>query len=156
MTSDSMEKNSKILLVLGACTTLILLYIDIYLAGIACVLFIAILMSVLIMQDTRGIPDITVSFREDAKAVLLTNKGNARAVKIHAALVPLNREFDIPFLEEEATHEILLDNMVEDIKIAITFENEAGRSFSRSLRLSALEEEPDLLKPVFPIFKWKK
>ncbi len=45
--------------------------------------------------------------------------------------------------------------MVEEIKIIITFQNENGRQFSRSVKLSALEEEPDLLKPMIPLFKWK-
>jgi hypothetical protein len=108
------------------------------------------------MQDTTGIPEIVTKLRDDAKAVLLTNKGNAKAVKIHAALVPVNIEFDIPVLKEEATHEIPLTTMVEEIKIVITYENEKGRLFSHSARLSALEEEPDLLKPIIPIFKWKK
>lgn len=151
-----MEKNIKILFVLGALITFILLFIDIYLAGIACMIFIAIIMSFLIMQDTRGIPDIAVTLREDAKAVLLTNKGNARAVKIHATLVPVNSEFDIPVLEEEATYEIHLTAMVEEVKIVITYENEQGRLFSLSKYLSAMGEEPDLLKPMIPIFKWKK
>jgi hypothetical protein len=150
-----MEKNSKILLVLGALITIILVFINIYLAGIVCVLFITLLMSLMIMQDTKGIPDIIVSLRDDAKAILLTNKGNARAVKIHATLVPANLEFDVPLLEEDATHEIPLTTMVEEIKIVITYENEQGRVFSKSSHLSALEEEPDLFKPMIPVFKWK-
>jgi hypothetical protein len=150
-----MEKNSKILLVLGALITIILVFINIYLAGIVCVLFITLLMSLMIMQDTKGIPDIIVSLRDDAKAILLTNKGNARAVKIHATLVPANLEFDVPLLEEDATHEIPLTTMVEEIKIVITYENERGRVFSKSSHLSALEEEPDLFKPMIPVFKWK-
>ncbi|MCK9592298.1 MAG: hypothetical protein M0Q91_09865 [Methanoregula sp.] len=151
-----MEKNIKILLVLGAIITIILLFIDFYLAGIVCVIFITLLMSFLIMQDSRDIPHIIVSFSEDVKSILLTNKGNAKAVKIHAALVPLNIEFDIPVLEEESSHEIPLNTMVGKIKIILTYENEKGQSFSRSARLSALNEEPDLLKPEFPLFKWKK
>ena len=141
-----MEKNTKILLGLGAVIIIILFFIDIYLAGIAVLIFSAIIMSLLIMQDTRGIPDIAVSLKEDAKAVLLINKGNAPALKIHATLVPVNTEFDIPELKEEATHEIPLATMVEEIKIVITYQNEQGRLFSLSSRLSALEEESDLFQ----------
>lgn len=151
-----MEKKLIILLITGLLISILLLLIDIYLAGIAFILLIAILMSLLIMQDTADIPDIAVQFRDDAKAILLTNKGNAKAVNIHAALVPLNSEYDIPVLEEDATREIPLSTMAEEIKIVLTFENEQGRKFSRSAHLSALEEDPDPLKPMIPIFKWKK
>ncbi|MCX6683725.1 MAG: hypothetical protein NTZ37_03225 [Methanoregula sp.] len=150
-----MDRNTTILLVLGTGITIILLFVSIYLAGIAAVIFITLLMSLMIMQDTRGIPEITVSLRDDAKAILLTNKGNSNAVKIHATLVPANLEYDIPVLQEDTTHEIPLSTMVEEIKIVITYENEKGRLFSLSSHLSAWEAEPDLLKPMLPIFKWK-
>jgi hypothetical protein len=151
-----MEKNTKILLALGVSITIFLLFIDIYLAGIAGVILITILMSLRIMQDTTGIPEIVATLRDDAKAVILTNTGNARAEKIHAALVPLNIEFDIPLLEAESTYEFSLNAMVEDIKIAITYQNENGRRFSSSSKHSVFGEEPDLLKPMIPIFNWKK
>ena len=151
-----MEKNTKILLALGISITIFLLFIDIYLAGIAGVILITILMSLRIMQDTTGIPEIVATLRDDAKAIILTNTGNARAEKIHVALVPLNIEFDIPLLEAESTYEFSLNAMVEEIKIAITYQNENGRLFSRSSKLSAFGEEPDLLKPMIPIFNWKK
>jgi hypothetical protein len=151
-----MEKNTKILIVLGVLITIVLLFIDIYLAGIVCVIFITILMSLQIMQDTSGIPEIVAKFRDDAKAIILTNAGNARAEKIHVTLVPVNAEFDIPLLEVESTFEFPLNAMFEEIKIVITYKNENGRLFSGSQKLSVFEEEPDLFKPMIPIFKWKK
>jgi hypothetical protein len=150
-----MEKNIKILLVLGALITTITLFIDIYFAAIVGTIFIAFLMSMMIMQDSRGVPDIRASLKGDAKAILMTNKGNAKAVKIHSTLVPLNIEFDIPVLEVESIYEFPLTTMVEEVKIIITFQNEEEQRFSRSAKLSALEEEPDLLKPMIPLFKWK-
>jgi hypothetical protein len=151
-----MERNMAILLVLGSLITLILLFVNIYLAGIVVILVITLLMSMMIMHDTLGHPDIAVHLRDDAKAIELTNKGNARAVEIHGALVPMNTEFDIPFLDADAVYEFSLPSMVEEIKVAITFKNEEGNLFSKTANLSALEEEPDLLKPMIPIFKWKK
>ncbi|HUT38494.1 MAG TPA: hypothetical protein VMW77_04230, partial [Methanoregula sp.] len=100
-----MDKNTTILLVLGAFIILILLFINIYLAGISCIILIIILMTFKIMQDSTGIPEIVVNLRDDAKAIILTNKGNARAEKIHVALVPVNIEFDISSLEVESTYE---------------------------------------------------
>jgi hypothetical protein len=151
-----MEKNTKILLVLGILITIALLFYDIYLAGIVGVIFIAIVMSLLIMQDTTGIPEIEAKLRDDAKAIIFTNAGNARAEKIHVALVPVNSEFDIASLEVDSSYEFSLNAMVENIKFTITYQNENGRSFSRSSKLSVFDEEPDLLKPMFPTFKWKK
>jgi len=151
-----MEKNVTLLLILGSLITLILLFVNIYLAGIAVILIITLLMSLMIMQDTVGRPDIDVHLRDDAKAIELTNKGNARAVAIHGALVPMNIEFDIPSLDVDATYEYPLHAMVEEVKVAITFKNEAGNQFSKTAKLSSLEEEQDLLKPMIPVFKWKK
>lgn len=151
-----MEKNTTILLVLGAFIILILLFINIYLAGIACIILIIILMSLKIMQDSTGIPEIVVNLRDDAKAIILRNKGNARAEKIHVALVPVNIEFDISSLEVESTYEFSLNEMVETIKIAVTYQNENGRLFSSSSKLSVFGEEYDPFKPMFPMFKWKE
>jgi len=151
-----MEKNLKLLLVGGLLVTVFLFFINIYLAGIALILLIAILMSLLIMQDTAGMPDIAAHFRDDAKAILLTNKGNARAVNIHGTLVPLNIEFDTPSLEVDTTFEYPLNAMVDEVKIVVTYQNEKGRQFSTLAKLSALEEERDLLQPLIPMFKWKE
>ena len=151
-----MERNITILLVLGSLITLILLFVNIYLAVIIVILLITLLMSLMIMQDTVGHPDIAVHLREDAKAIILTNKGNARAEAIHGALVPMNIEFDVPSLDVDATYEFPLPTMIEEVKVAITFKNEAGNQFSMTAKLSSLEEEPDLLKPMIPVFKWQK
>jgi len=151
-----MEKNLILLLVVGLLITVFLFFINIYLAGIALILLIAILMSLMIMQDTAGIPDIAAHLRDDAKAVLLTNKGNTRAVNIHGTLVPLNIDFDTPSLEVDTTFEYPLNAMVEEVKIVVTYQNEKGRLFSTSANLSALEEERDLLQPLIPMFKWKE
>jgi hypothetical protein len=151
-----MDRNTRLVLVFGLFITLILFFIDIYLAGIAGVILITLLMGVQIMQDTSGIPDIVARFREDGKAIILTNTGNARAEKIHVALVPLNTEFDISSLGVESSYEFSLNAMVEKMNIAITYQNENGRLFSGSSKLSVFGEEPDLLKPMIPLFTWKK
>jgi hypothetical protein len=150
-----MDKNIKILLITGIFVTIILLFVNIYLAGVMFILFITLVMSFLIMQDSQGIPEIDVSLSDDAKAVLVTNKGNAKALNIHVALVPANQEFDIPVLLEDATHRISLSTMAEQLKVVTTYENEKGRSFSFSSHLSALEGNSDPLKPMIPVFKWK-
>jgi len=46
--------------------------------------------------------------------------------------------------------------MVQEIKTRITYSNENRRLFSSSKKLSVFEEDPDLLKPMIPMFKWKK
>jgi len=151
-----MEKNTKILLVLGALITIVLLFINIYLGGIVGVIFITLMMSLKIMHDTTGIPDIVATLKDDAKGIVLTNTGNARAEKIHVLLVPNNIEFDIPSLDVDSSYVFPLNAMIEEIKIVITWSNENERQFSGSAKLSVFGEEPDLLKPMIPIFKWKK
>jgi hypothetical protein len=151
-----MEKNTTILIIAGIIITALLWFVNVYLAGIVGILFIAIIMSVLIMKDTAGIPDVVPTLREDAKGIILTNNGNARAEKIHAVLVPSNVTFDVPSLDVDSTYEFQFSEMVQEIKIVITWSNENGRQFSVSSKLSVFGEEPDLLKPLIPMFKWKK
>jgi hypothetical protein len=151
-----MDKNIKILIVLGILITIASAFYDIYLAGIVGVIFIALIMSVMIMKDTTGIPEVVPKLTEDGKKIILTNTGNARAEKIHVTLMPTTLEFDIATLDIDSVYEYPLDKPVEEIKIKITYSNENGRLFSNSKKLSVFEEEPDLLKPMFPTFGWKK
>jgi hypothetical protein len=151
-----MDKRIQIILVLGILITIASAFLDIYLAGIVGVIFIAIIMSFLIMQDTAGIPEVVAKLSEDAKSIVLTNTGNARAEKIHVTLVPGNIEFEIASLNVDSSYEYSLGAMVQEIKIKITYSNENGRLFSSSKKLSVFDEEPDPLKPLIPMFKWKK
>jgi hypothetical protein len=151
-----MDKRLMVILVLGIIITIVLAFLDMYLAGIVGVIFIAIIMSLMIMQDTTGIPEVVVKLSDEAKSIILTNTGNARAEKIHVILVPSNVEVDIPSLDVDSSYEYSLGSMVQEIKIKITWSNENGRLFSSSKKLSVFDEEPDLLKPMVPMFKWKK
>jgi hypothetical protein len=151
-----MDKNIKILIVLGILITIASAFYDIYLAGIVGVIFIALIMSVMIMKDTTGIPEVVPKLTEDGKKIILTNTGNARAEKIHVNLLPGDLEFDIATLDIDSAYNYPLDKPFEEIKIKITYSNENGRLFSISKKLSVFEEEPDLLKPMFPTFGWKK
>ena len=151
-----MDKRIQVILVLGILITIAAALLDIYLAGIVGVIFIAIIMSLMIMQDTTGIPEVVATLTEDGKNIVLTNTGNARAEKIHVKLLPHALEFDLTTLDVDSAYEYLLEKPVEEIKIKITYSNENGRLFSSSKKLSVFEEESDLLKPVFPTFGWKK
>jgi len=151
-----MDKRIQIIIVLGILITIASLFYDIYLAGIVGVIFIAIIMSLMIMQDTTGIPEVVAKLSEDAKSIVLINTGNARAEKIHVTLVPNNIEFDIASLDVDSAYEYSLGTMVQEIKIKITYSNENGRLFSSSKKLSVFEEETDPLKPLIPMFRWKK
>ena len=151
-----MDKRIQIILVLGILITIASAFLDMYLAGIVGVIFIAIIMSLMIMQDTTGIPEVVAKLSEDAKSIVLTNTGNARAEKIHVTLIPSNIEFDIASLDVDSVYEYSLGTMVQEIKIKITYSNENKRLFSSSKKLSVFDEDPDLLRPMIPMFKWKK
>jgi len=151
----SMDRKLQILLVAGIIITLLLLSINIYVAGIVFVILAVITMSFMIMQDSTFLPDIVAELSDDAKAVVIRNSGNAMATKIHVALVPENIEFDLPFLAAEATHLHPLGKMIEDVKVVIRFENEQGTPFSRTYRLSAMGDGFEPLKPMMPLFGWK-
>jgi hypothetical protein len=151
-----MDKRLQVILVLGIIITIVSAFLDMYLAGIVGVIFIAIIMSLMIMQDTTGVPEVVVKLSDEAKSIILTNTGNARAEKIHVTLIPSNAEFDIASLDVDSTYEYSLGSMVQEIKIKITWSNENKRLFSSSKKVSVFDEDPDLLRPMVPMFKWKK
>ena len=151
-----MDKKSQIVLVLGIVITLLLYFIfDIYLAGIFFVLAITLFMSMQIMRDSTYLPEVGANLADDAKSIILKNTGNSTALQIHVALVPMNTEYDVPFLAVDETHTFPLDSMIEEVKAVVTFQNEKKGGFSQTYALSALGNEFDPLKPVIPMFKWK-
>jgi hypothetical protein len=130
--------------------------VNIYVAGIAFILVLALAMSLFIMGDTEHLPQIVCRLSDDAREVVLLNQGNDRAVQIHVTLVPLDREFDIPEIAPDGRASLPLPGMVAEAKALVRYENTGGRKFSRSFQLSATgEEDEDLLKPMFPLFGWK-
>ena len=151
-----MEKNHKILLGAGVIICAVLFLINIYLGGIGIVILIALAMSVYIMEDAEVLPEISVFLYEDAKGINVTNRGTAPAYRVHVALVPLNIEFDISELAVDARSEHPLQEMVNEAKASVTFEDSRGSHYTRAFALSALgTNDDDLLKPMFPMFKWK-
>jgi len=150
-----MDKKTTAVLGTGLLVTALLVFVSIYLAGIAFIILIAIFMSLMIMQDTTSLPQVTVRLREDARAIILKNAGNAPAKKIHVTLVPVNIEYTVDTLDADALHEYPFATMVPDVKAVITYENEKGGVFSLTRKLSASEEEYDPLKPMIPVFGWK-
>lgn len=150
-----MDKRTTAVLAAGLLVTLILIVVNIYLAGMAFILLVVIVMSLMIMQDSTFLPQVDIRLREDARAIVLSNGGNSPAHKIHVALVPMNIEYDISSLAAEESHEHLLSSMLAEVKVYVTFENEKGQPFSHSKTLLASGEEFEPLKPMVPIFGWK-
>ncbi|OPX65388.1 MULTISPECIES: hypothetical protein [unclassified Methanoregula] len=138
----------------GILATILLSVVSIYLGGIAIIIVAAVVMTLLIMQDSSFLPQVDIQLREDAKAVVLMNKGNAPAEGIHVALVPLNIEYDVAVLSVDESHEFALQSMLAEAKAVVTFSNGNGRTFSLVKQLSS-SGEFDPLKPTIPIFGWK-
>jgi hypothetical protein len=152
-----MERNYKILLGAALIVCVILLIIDIYIGGIAFIIFIALLMSVWIMEDSQMHPNVTASLKNEAKAVELRNRGNASAYTIHVAIIPHDIDFDIPLLKEDEKYLYTFGKMISEAKVVVSFENENKGRFSKTYLLSATgKSDDDLLKPTFALFKWKK
>jgi hypothetical protein len=149
-----MDKRTTAVLAAGILVTILLFFVSIYLAGIAFIVILVLVMSFLIMQDTTFMPLLEARFRNDAKAVVITNAGNSPAVRIHVALVPMNIEYDLPSLAADESHEFVLASMAGEVKVVIGYENEKGQKFTHSGKLSSTDDfEP--LKPVIPMFGWK-
>ncbi|MCX6687284.1 MAG: hypothetical protein NT112_02710 [Methanoregula sp.] len=108
------------------------------------------------MQDSHFLPEIIVVLEDDAKGIVVSNRGNDAAKNIHVAIVPHNIEFDVPALAVDERYEYLHHEMISEAKAAVTYQNSEGLASSRTFRLSALgKSDNDLLKPVIPLFKWK-
>jgi hypothetical protein len=133
------------------------IFIDIYVAAIVFVTLLALAIAFQIMDETRSLPPrLSCWLSEDAKKIIVANKGNDRAVRIHVTLVPLNQEFDLPELSPEERHEFPLPGMITEAKAVVSYEDPSGGKYSRSFPLSSTDRgEDDLLKPVFPVFGWK-
>ena len=150
-----MDTTPRLLFASGAVIAAALFFFNIYLAGIVVVFEIVLVMSFLIMRDTTCLPEVTVHLRDDAKAIILTNKGNSPAVSIHVVLVPLDIAFDLATLAADASYEYLLSSMIAEVKVTITYENEKKNTFSHTAKLSAMAGEYDPFTPLIPLFKTK-
>ncbi len=157
-----MESRQKITLIIGLIITAALFPINFYISAVAFVLVITLYMSYVMLNTSerfQKVPELTLKLKEDAKGVVVKNRGGDAALNIHIALVPLDIEFDIPRLEPDEIHVQTTEHMIETVKVVAGFENAQGRTFSHSATLSALEgekDEEDWLKPVFPMFGWKE
>ncbi|WP_292519772.1 hypothetical protein [Methanoculleus sp.] len=147
-----MDKNQRIVLVAGGLIALGLLFIDVFFALIALIIILVLLMSFRIMGDTKNYPLVTADLSEDAREVIITNTGTARAQKIQVALVPLNIDFEIASLDPDEESGFSLASMVSEAKAVVTYENSEGQQFQRSYSLTALGAGRDPTEPLFPIF----
>jgi len=151
-----MERNHTIILSAGVIICAVLFFINIYLGATGVVILIALGMSFFIMEDAEVLPDIAIRLNEDAKGITAVNRGTAPAYRIHIAMVPLNIEFNISELAVDTTSDHPLPGMINEAKAVVTFEDSKGSHHTRSFSLSALgKNDDDLLKPMFPLFKWK-
>ncbi len=155
-----MENNQKALIIGGGLITIALLFVDIYIGGVAAIIVATLYMGLAMMNTSAEFlnhPNVKGYLKKDAKGVILKNEGKADAKNIHITLVPLNIEFSVEGLRPEEKYEYEQDLMIKEAKILITYENEAGKSFSWDSVVSALagEDDDDLLKPAFPMFAWK-
>ena len=150
-----MDKKTVIVLACGIILTLLLFFISPYLAGMAIIITAVLVMSLMIMQDTLGLPALDVQLKDDARGIVLRNSGNSPALNIHVSLVPLNRDYSLLSLGVDESHEFPLDEMIQAVKVITTFENESGGTFSQTVKLSSSGDEFEPLKPVIPLFKWK-
>jgi hypothetical protein len=150
------DRLPNLVLIVTIAIAVLLFFINPFLAAVVLIIFLILFMSYRIMEETTHLPDVIAKLPENAKGIILLNRGNDRAVDIHVTVVPLNMEFDIPALEADEEHIIAFPQMIEEVKVVLSFKNTEGRAFSRSRRLSPLiEDEEDMLKPAFPLFGWK-
>jgi hypothetical protein len=152
-----MDKSQKIVLVVGLIIAVALIFFNIYIGLIALVILATLVMSFRIMNDSVQAPEIVAFLNEDAKSLVIKNVGNAAAHSIHVSVVPHNIEYDIASLEADTRNIHPFETMISEAKAVVRYKNQKGNEYSRSIHLSALGgDEDDILKPVFPLFKWKQ
>ncbi|HTY14433.1 MAG TPA: hypothetical protein VMC42_01885 [Methanoregulaceae archaeon] len=144
----------QVVLATGIVISAILGLINIYVGGIAFILVIALVMSMLIMRDTVSLADVGVRLSADAKHISVVNTGNIEASNIHVSLVPIDREFDIEKLGPGESREFGLESMIDEAKAVVVFKTRSGETFRKSINLSSHGTgDDDLLKPMFPLFR---
>ena len=117
---------------------------------------IALAMSFFIMQDSAMTPNISVRMREDGRGIIVRNKGNAKAVSILLTLMPQEVKYHVPSLEEDAEKMLSSEMTIEKTRVRVKYQNEQGKAYEKNMEISVFDKpDEDLLKPVFPLFKWK-
>ena len=150
----------KIVLICGIVVAAVLFIIaSPFFAGIAILITAALYLSLMMQRYGREIaktPEFYAILKEDAKGVVVKNKGEVPIYQVHVDIVPLDISFDVESLEPGAAYEYPLPQMINEAKAVITCRDSEGNTYTHSSRLSALGvSEEDLLKPVFPMFGWK-
>ena len=144
----------QVVLATGIVISAVLAFMNIYVGGIAFILVVTLVMSMLIMRDTRSLADVGVRLMADAKHIAVINTGNIEARNIHVSLVPIDREFDIRQLGPDESREFLLESMINEARAVVVFETGSGQKFQKSINLSSLGAgDDDILKPMFPLFR---
>jgi len=151
-----MKRNQIAIIIAGLIISALLAVISIYLTGIAVILVIVLAMSFQIMQDSDRLTNLAVVLSENARVIVIINKGNTLVRNIEVSLIPLDVEFKVPELAADKTFSYEHSQMVNEAKATVEFEDINGLKYHKSFQLSALHNEDDLLKPMFPIFNWKE
>jgi hypothetical protein len=147
-----MDKNQRIILAAGGLITLGLFFVEPIFALIGLVCVLALLMCIRIMGETGNFPLVTVDLAEDAREIIVTNTGTARAQNVHIVIVPMNLDFEVASLEPEEESGFSLGTMISEAKAVVTYEDASGGKRTRSYPLSALSAGRDPTQPLFPIF----
>lgn len=150
-----MERSFLVVLAIGVVAAAGLALVSPYFSLMALVIVGVVLMVLKIGADTHDLPDLQVEFSDDARAVIVENKGNAPAHGVHVSLVPIGIEADIPSLDPDASHLVPLSEQVAEVKALVTYRNGKGQEFRRSMVISSLHPTGDLLRPSFALFRWK-
>jgi len=131
----------------------------IFIGGIGLIIVATLAASLILNEKGKelgAIPDLDAVLSNDAKNIIIRNHGNSPAYSVHVAIVPLNREFDVETIGPDGRYSWEAEEMIQEAKAAITWNDAEGRTYSEQSRLSALgKSEDDLLKPMFPLFETK-
>ena len=151
-----MKRNHVLIIVLGLIISALLGAVSVYLTGIGIILVITLAMSFQIMQDSDRLIDLAVVLSENAKVITVINTGNMVIRNIMVSIIPFDVEFRINELAADGKFNYQLQQMINEAKTVVEFEDINGRKYNKSFDISALHNEDDLLKPMMPLFDWKE
>jgi hypothetical protein len=149
------SKNLAIVVIGIIISLLIAVLVNPYAGGILLILVLALGMSLFIMEDSKVLPDVHATLTEDAKNIVVRNRGNAEAVDVKVEVVPHDIEIKRERMVPDESFLYPLSSMMQEGKAIITFTDKGGREFTGRDVLSPGMTEDDMLKPMFPLFKWK-
>ncbi len=161
MTSDIAESNRRFIqtfIVIFVVATLLTAVFATEIVGIPAILLVIAVISYLITQDVakNAKPMIFVESEELGEELKIRNYGTGAAFEIKVKIVPGDITAACDKLEPEGTYPVKLPNGLYVGQAALMWKDKTGKEQKKNFKFDCRNPTKDPIKPVFPLFSWKK